>query len=188
MRVYFIGSHSTGKTTLARHIAQELKLPFLNEIARTILAEKELHLGTLRTNLDVVDRYQMEVSERQMQEERKYKSFVSDRSFDNLAYMAQHARKLHIAINSDATKKYITSLQKTDSTIFFVRPSRLTMNDDGVRETVAWDQIVAIDAMVKFMLEMWDLAYIPINTDSMQERVKLVNSVLRISDPSQESS
>lgn len=179
MRVYFIGAHSTGKTTLARHIAQEFKLPFLNEIARTVLAEKELQLDTLRTNLDVVDRYQLEVSERQMQEERKYTSFVSDRSFDNLAYMAQHARMLSKSIRSTTVEEYIISLRKPDVTTFFVRPTRLTMKNDGVRETVAWDNIVSIDAMVKFMLEMWDLDYIPINTDSMQERVKLVHSILK---------
>lgn len=178
MKIYFIGAHSTGKTTLARTIAQNLQLPFLNEIARTILAEKELHLDSLRTNLDVVDQYQMEVYKRQMQEEEKFENFVSDRSFDNLAYMAQHARLLNQAINSSATKEYIDSLKKTNVVIFFVRPSRITMKNDGIRENLNWENVIAIDAMIKFMLEMWDLNYISINTDSMQERVKLVHSIL----------
>lgn len=178
MKIYFVGAHSTGKTTLARTIAKQLNKPFLNEIARTILAEKELHLDSLRTNLDIVDEYQLEVSERQMQEEKKYKSFVSDRSFDNLAYMAQHATLLNTVINSQATKNYIESLRQPDVFMFFVRPSRLTMKSDGVRESLNWENIIAIDAMIKFMLEMWDLEYVSINTDSMQERVKSVMSIL----------
>lgn len=178
MRIYFIGSHATGKSTLARATAQTYKLPFLNEVARTILAEKELKLATLRTNLDIADDYQIKVLERQISEEADYSEFVSDRSFDNMAYMAQHARQLSLVINSAATKQYIESLHKKDVVMFFVRPSRVTMQNDGVRESVDWDQIIAIDAMCKFMLEMWNLPYIQINTDSMQERMKLITSVI----------
>jgi hypothetical protein len=93
--------------------------------------------------------------------------------------MAQHARKLSEVINSTELKKYVEKLKQKDSVVFFIRPSKATMKNDGVRETVDWDGIIAIDAMIKTLFEIFDIPYVQICTDSMQERVKLVNSVLR---------
>lgn len=180
MKIYFIGAHSTGKSSLARIIAKEYDLPFLNEVARTVLAEKELQLDTLRVNLDLADQYQTEIFLRQIQEENKLNNFVSDRSFDNLAYMAQHARLLAPAIARPEFLQYIEKLKQSDVIIFFVRPSKVTLKDDGVRETLNWEGIVAIDAMIKLLLEMFSLNYISVNTESMQERVRLVDSVLKL--------
>lgn len=190
MRLYFIGSQSCGKSTLARFIAKQINFPFISEVARTILAEKELSLQSLRTNLDIADDFQKCIFERQIEAEKQYPKFVSDRSFDNLAYMAQHARTLHKFINSESLLNYIESL-KSDSILFFVRPSRITVADDGVREKGSssqetWEEIIRIDAMVKFMLEMFNLDYINISCSSMQERVKLVSSVLKLSNISLE--
>ncbi len=69
MKVYFIGSHSSGKTTLARYVKDKYRLPMITEVARAILSEKELHLDSLRTNLDVVDDYQSQIFWRQLEEE-----------------------------------------------------------------------------------------------------------------------
>jgi len=179
MRIYFAGAHATGKSTLSRYIAKQHNLQFLNEIARTVLAEREIPLETLRIDLDTVDNYQSEIFKRQIEEEKKYTSFVSDRTFDNLAYMAQHARKIKDIVDSSEFKLYVDSLKKNDAVVFFVRPARETMKNDGVRETVCWEQIIAIDAMIKLLFELFEIDYIQICTGSMQERVKLVNSVIK---------
>lgn len=183
MRVYFIGAHSTGKTTLARYVQGKHKLPLLTEIARTVLAERELSLDSLRTDLEAVNDYQQTVLYRQFAEEKKHASFVSDRAFDALAYAGQHSQILTYVIASRECKEYIDSLHSPDVRIFFVRPSRATLKQDGVRESLTWDGIVQIDAMCKFMLEMWKLPYFGISTDSMQERVRLVDSVISLSPP-----
>lgn len=180
MKVYICGAHSCGKTTLARYVSEKYKLPMITEVARMILSEKELHLDSLRTDLNVADDYQESIIVRQMIEEDKNKEFVSDRSFDCLAYTAQHTRILPKYINDPDLLLYIKSLKSPDSFIFFVRPSKATMKDDGVREFINWDGVIAIDAMVKFMLEMWELRHFQINTDNMQERVKLIDSVLSL--------
>lgn len=179
MRIYFLGAHSTGKTTLCRYVSQKYKLPFINEVARTVLSEKELAFDALRTDLDTVDLYQEEVVMRQMKEEEKYSSFVSDRSFDGLAYSAQHTRILNKIINLKEIGSYVENLKKPDVFLFFIRPSLATMKQDGVRETLQWDGIIAIDAMIKFLLEMWGLDYFQINMDNMQERVRFVDSILK---------
>ena len=41
MKVYFVGSHATGKTELARFVSRAYKLPLISEVARAVLAEME---------------------------------------------------------------------------------------------------------------------------------------------------
>lgn len=183
MKIYLIGSHGTGKTTLSRYISEKYKLPMLTEAARTILSEKELQIDSLRYNLDIVDNYQTDVFKRQLVEENKYQDFVADRSLlDSLAYTAQHSRELFNLINSKEVDPYIESLKSSKSIIFFVRPSKATLKQDGVRETLSWEGVIQIDSYVKFMLEMFQLNYFQINMDNMQERVRLIDSVLKLTN------
>ena len=72
MKVYFIGAHSTGKTTCARYVSQKYQLPMISETARMVLSEQELQIDSLRYDLDVVDKYQRQVFNRQLTEEQKY--------------------------------------------------------------------------------------------------------------------
>ena len=37
-RIYLVGAHSTGKTTLARWIRDRYRLPMISEVARGVLA------------------------------------------------------------------------------------------------------------------------------------------------------
>lgn len=182
MKVYFVGSHSTGKTTLARYVSQKYNIPMITEVARMVLSEKEMHLDALRYDLDQVDDYQRQIFHRQIEEEQKQPaSFVSDRSFlDCLSYAAQHARILPELMSDSKIKAHLPVLQSEQSYIFFVRPSKATMKADGVRENLSWDGVVAIDAMIKLLLEMWHLRYFQIHIDNMQERVRLIDSVLTI--------
>lgn len=180
MKVYFVGSHSTGKTTCARYVKETYNLPMITEVARAVLSEKELQLDSLRYNMTLVDSYQNDIFYRQLEEEEKYDKFVSDRSFDCLAYAAQHTRLLPGLMATKELNEYIAKLREPDSFIFFVRASKATLKQDGVRESINWDGVVAIDAMVKFMLEMWDLRHFQINMDNMQERVQLIDSVLSL--------
>lgn len=179
MKVYFIGAHSTGKTTCARYVSEQYGVPMITEVARMILSEKELQLDSLRYDMKLVNDYQQQIFHRQLQEEEKLGEFVSDRSFDCLAYAAQHSSVLPELLGSDQLAPYITSLRQPGVFIFFVRPCKATLKADGVRESLNWDGVVSIDAMIKFMLCMWDLPHFQINMDNMQERVQLIDSVLR---------
>src|SRR5512135_1443126 len=169
MWVYFIGAHSTGKTTMARYVSRQTGLQLLPEVARMVLAERELSMGTLRSDLDVVDSFQKEIFHRQMEIERNCDNFVSDRSFDNLAYAAQHARVLRSILREKKFREYIERMRKPDVILFYIRPVRATLRNDGVREQIDWDELVRIDGAIKFMLEMWGLQYFMIYSASMQE-------------------
>ncbi len=179
IRIYLVGAHATGKTTLARMIRDRYDLPMISEVARGVLAEMEAQVDSLRTNVDLVDRYQMEVFERQISaEQSQVGSFVSDRAFCNLAYAAHHSTILAKIFADPRLAEYMDSVRQ--GVVFFVRPQRRLLVQDGVREALEWDEVVRIDGMVKLMLEMFDIPYIPMESLSMQERLRMVTQVLNL--------
>ena len=180
MRVYFIGSHSVGKSTLARYVSEQYRLPMITEVARMVLSEQELQVDRLRHDMQVVNNYQRQVFFRQLQEENKHTDFVSDRSFDCLSYAAQHSSILPELLASSELTTYLNKLRQPETVLFFVRPCRETLGSDGVREAISWEGVVEIDAMTKLFLKMWDLPHFQISMSNMQERVQLVDAVLRL--------
>jgi predicted ATPase len=177
MRVYFVGSHATGKTTMTRYVSRRYGLPMITEVARAVLAELETSLDALRTDMDLVAEYQKRVFERQVQVERAQSSaFVSDRAFDNLAYAAEHTLILPELIHSDEFKKYLEWVAQ--GIVFFVRPHRDLLKEDGVRAGVTWESVLRIDGMIKLMLEQGRIPYLPIESVAMQERARAVDFVL----------
>jgi len=58
MRIYFIGSHATGKTTMTRYVSRTWGLPMITEVARSVLSELESSLESLRTDMELVAEYQ----------------------------------------------------------------------------------------------------------------------------------
>lgn len=178
-RIYMVGAHSTGKTTLARWVRDEYSLPMIAEVARGVLAEMEAQLDSLRTDIDLVDRYQETVFERQIEAERgQAGSFVSDRAFCNLAYAAHHSTILSSIASDSRLASYMESVR--GGIVFYLRPHPELVRADGVRSGLAWEEVVRIDGMVKLLLEMFGVPYIPIESLSMQERVRLVTRVLSL--------
>jgi nicotinamide riboside kinase len=177
--VYFVGAHSTGKTTLARWVRDRFGLPMIAEVARGVLSEMEAQLDSLRTNVDLVNHYQTEVYLRQISSEMQQEgSFVSDRAFCNLAYAAQHATILGQIARDERLKTYMDSLN--GGIVFYLRPHRELLSEDGVRAAVSWEEVLRIDGMVKFMLEFFEVPYIPVESLSMQERTRLIDRVLEL--------
>ena len=177
MRIYFVGSHATGKTTLCRYVSRRYGLPMISEVARAVLAEMETALDALRTDMDLVAEYQERVFARQVTVERQHADrFVSDRAFDNLAYVAEHTLNAGVMMDGDRFRDYMKWV--SDGVVFFLRPHQSLLRDDGVRAGVSWDSVLRIDGMVKLMLEQHRVSYLPIESVSMQERVRAVEFVL----------
>ena len=176
-RIYLVGAHATGKTTLARWIRDRYHVTMIAEVARGVLAEMEAKLETLRTDVDLVDRYQASVFTRQIEAEQGVQGpFVSDRAFCNLAYAAHHSSILSQIFSDPRLRDYMEWVRQ--GVVFFLRPHREMLVEDGVRAGVEWEEVVRIDGMVKLLLEQFDIPYIPVATLSMQERVRLVERVL----------
>src|ERR1700753_3084530 len=177
MRIYFVGSHATGKTTLCRHVSRRYGLPMISEVARAVLAEMETGLDALRTDMELVAEYQERVFARQVAVERLHDGrFVSDRAFDNLAYVAEHTTNAFAMMSDQRFRDYMTWV--SEGIVFFLRPHQALLKDDGVRAGVSWDSVLRIDGMVQLMLEEHGVAYLPIESVSMQERVRAVEFVL----------
>ncbi|MCA8949779.1 MAG: ATP-binding protein [Planctomycetes bacterium] len=177
LRVYMVGAHATGKTTLARWVRDRYGLPMIAEVARSVLAEMEAQLDRLRTDIDLVNRYQREVFGRQIEAEHKTRGpFVSDRAFCNLAYAAHHSTILGEIFRDPRLKEYMQWVK--GGIVFFLRPHRELVVADGVRAGLAWEEVLRIDGMVKLLLELFDVPYVPVESLSMQERVRLVERML----------
>jgi predicted ATPase len=178
MRIYFVGSHATGKTTLCRYVSRRYGLPMISEVARAVLAEMETGLDALRTDMDLVAEYQERVFARQVAVEHQHDGrFVSDRAFDNVAYVAEHTTNAAVMMNDQRFRDYMAWV--SDGIVFFLRPHPSLLKDDGVRAGVSWDSVLRIDGMVKLMLEQHGVAYLPVESVSMQERVRAVEFVLK---------
>jgi len=181
-RIYFVGAHATGKTTLARYVRDRYNLPLISEVARSILAEMEIGLERLRSHTETVNRYQLEVFRRQIQAEREAgNEFVSDRAFCNLAYTANHGTIMHEIFRDPALDEYMRWVAA--GCVFFVRPHQELVIADGVRAGLRWEDVVMIDGMVKLLLEMYAIPYIIVASLEMQERVRLVDEVIRLRHP-----
>ena len=177
LRIYVCGSHSTGKTTLARQVADRTGLPFLNEIARQVIAERELTFEVMRANVSLVNDYQEEVFKRQIKHEEQHQSFVSDRCFDNLAYSARHTEIFQTLMKRPAIKSYIKKVK--NSLVFFIRPHPDLMMTDGFREQSNWNEIVRIDAMVEMLISWFDIPVIGITELNMRNRLRTAMSAVR---------
>ncbi len=177
MRIYFVGSHATGKTTLCRYVSQTYGMPMISEVARSVLAEMESSFDAMRTDMDLVSQYQRKVFARQVATEHQHKErFVSDRAFDNLAYAADHTPIFADMVEDTGFADYMKWV--AGGIVFFLRPHKTLLVEDGVRAGVDWDSVVRIDGMVKLLLEMYRVSYLPIESVSMQERVRAVQFVL----------
>jgi nicotinamide riboside kinase len=179
VRIYFVGSHATGKTTLCRYVSRRYGLPMISEVARAVLAELETSFDALRTDMDLVGEYQERVFQRQVMIERQHEGrFVSDRAFDNVAYAAEHTTNAASMMDDDRFRDYMRWVSQ--GIVFFLRPHPSLLKEDGVRAGVSWDSVVRIDGMVKLMLEQHRINYLPIESVSMQERVRAVEFVLAL--------
>jgi hypothetical protein len=54
------------------------------------------------------------------------------------------------------------------------------VRDDGVRAGLDWEEVIRIDGMVKLLLELFGIPYIPVESLPMQERVRLLERVLNL--------
>jgi len=181
MRIYFVGSHATGKTTLCRYVSHRYGIPMITEVARAVLAEMESSFDTLRTDIEAVAEYQRRVFERQVAIENLHdQTFVSDRAFDNLAYAAEHTTILADLLDDARFRDYMNWVSK--GVVFFLRPHPSLLKEDGVRAGVSWESVLRIDGMIKLLLEQYRISYLPVESVSMQERVRAVEFVLRRSN------
>ena len=121
--------------------------------------------------------YQEEVFRRQVLAEREHPNgFVSDRSFDNLAYAAEFTDVFANLMESKDLHDYIEWVR--GGIVFFVRPNKNLLITDSVNKELDWEQVVRIDGMVKLMLKLFSIPHLPIHAVNMDDRVASMRFVL----------
>jgi hypothetical protein len=66
----------------------------------------------------------------------------------------------------------------SQGSVFFLRPHPSLLREDGVRAGVSWESVLRIDGMIKLLLEQHRVSYLPVESVSMQERVRAAEFVL----------
>jgi len=178
--IILVGSHSTGKTTLALEISKRLGIPVVSEVARQVLAEGRYPpLAKFSSDIHALTRYQREVALRQIAAERQFENYVSDRGLCHLAYSAARG-EIGMVANLLADGDMAAYIERTRrARVFFVRPHRELLEQDGVRDMMDWESVVRIDGAIMMALAMLDIPYVPIESLAMADRLRVVLAVVR---------
>lgn len=178
-RIYFCGSHGTGKSTLAKWLAAARGLPLIDEVASEVISRYPVGFDALRVNVGAITTYQHSVFREQLAREAAHPGgFVSDRTaLDSLAYTAEHGEGLADILDSKACADYVDGLRR--STVFFVRPHGDAIDARG---RARGDADVAsqwrVDGMILYMLHAFRVRYTPLEARSPRDRQRLVEERL----------
>lgn len=173
-RIVFVGSLSTGKTTLAELLARRLDLPLLPEAAREIAA-----LG-FKLDKDATAETETLIFLKQYNNELAYSDFVSDRSLiDVMAYagwvLDNQPRRLENALWDECERLAERQLRTNYSHVFYL-PIEFPIVPDDLRPMDPEFQ-KDIDQRIVKLLETYDVRYQTI-TGSVEERLGQIDSAL----------
>lgn len=140
IQIQLSGGQGSGKTTLAKAIAEDLHIPMIGYETRTHMpAGIKTHEDVLRMSVNDTERgiaFQKDLinGRAKLFNENLESSYVSDRAVvDSFVYYAMHNSMFDTPISS--TTLYETSVQSllnSDLTIILL-PSQIAITDDGVR-------------------------------------------------------
>jgi hypothetical protein len=66
------------------------------------------------------------------------------------------------------------------SLVFFVRPQRSLLVDDGTREQSSWDEVMRIDGMIDFLLAWQEIPAIGISELGLRNRLRTAMTAVDI--------
>lgn len=175
MKIAFTGASSTGKTTVAKLLSEELEIPFVGSTARE-LAKKYNYQPEQFKNRKTLINFQKEVINIKYQTELKYTTFVTDRAYiDSITYLLKLYYLLDPIKDKEFTSNYIDhclSLTDNNYTIVIRFPQVLEVKEDEIRKTDTIANMV-VDILNKGVFS--SLKHV--------ERVELPKNIFRAGDP-----
>jgi len=150
MKIGISGSHGTGKTSLAKKLSKQFDLPLITEVAR------DVNIMLLKGNQYC--QAQRDILIKQIEEEGKYQSFVSDRTvIDNLAYFISICS--HI-VSIKEIKWYVNEARNHISVYdkIYYLPIKFELVDNGFRFTEMSVQ-KNIDDIIRSILYLWNIEF-----------------------------
>lgn len=162
--IAFCGTHGSGKTTLAKAVAEKLGLPFVGSIARSILQREGISYKMLIKDFWALCDFQRECFERALLLEAP---FVTDRSiYDMMAYSV-----LHLGSSFGWKKVEYTY-------VFFLPFNPRFLIDDGMRLS-DFKFALAVHHQILSILNFLDVRFFRVKSVELEDRV---NEVLEVCD------
>lgn len=184
MRIYFNGSFGNGKTTCKNWVSKEYKLKAIPEIARTVLAEREIttkeELQRLRSDTDLLYLIQKEIIERQYQTEVQLgRDFSACRGIDSVSFIIEFCQPKHVLdfMVSPLFRDYVTWLRKDDVITFLVKPDKSLLSQDALRDS-DWDLSLKLYGIVSTLLRTNGISYHLISDPNMSERQNNISNII----------
>ena len=184
MRVYFNGSFCNGKTSLKNWVSKAYGLKMIPEIARTVLAEREIttkeQLAKLRSDTELLYIIQREIIERQYKEESLLgRDFSACRGIDSVAFLIEFCQPKHVLdfTVSPLFRDYVTWLRKDDVVTFLVKPEKSLLSQDALRDS-DWDLSLKIYGCVSTLLRTNGISYHLISDPNMSERQNNISNII----------
>lgn len=180
LRIAVSGAQGTGKTTLARALAERLRLPLLSEVARTVARE----MGIARDEPikpELAMRFQLAIAWRQLNKERRLwrSGFVADRSIvDQVSYLLLKAAAYYnetgeISTVYDILRRTILRAERY-SLVVIVPTGDGPIYDDGFR-SVDWHYQQIIHELISAHVKAWCPRYHVVPAEAtVEERVESV--------------
>jgi ATPase family associated with various cellular activities (AAA). len=166
MKIALTGSHGTGKTTLAWHLANKLDLPLIVDRARDVAKKAEIkHVWDLRQDKFRAAYFQCLVLIDRLSSEQKGASFISDRStLDLLAYWQ--------AYGLPENKAYQSLCLANPYDLLVYVPIEFPPAADGFRDTDPEFQR-EVDRRIRELLQLvpWPVVAV---SGSVEERAQMV--------------
>ncbi len=175
-RIAIVGSFSTGKTTLAVRLAEELDLPMLPEVAREVI-----DLG-FELDKNATPEVETLIFLRQFRNETQHPGFVGDRSLiDVLAYagwvMDNMEWRKETALWETCVDLAHQNLRGQYSHVFFL-PIEFPIELDGLRPDDPAFQ-AEIDSRLRKLLDIHDIPFVEVG-GSVDERMDKIHKELGI--------
>lgn len=185
MKIVLIGSTSTGKTTLAKELMKDIRLKqklkrIINADARSVIRD----LGCKSMDLMSRDQnrmFQILYFEKKRKMESGLDSFLAERSFVDIAsyWIIRDAYDLKIEEQNKIIIPCKEEAKRYDLHVYLPF-GLIPFEADGYRSN-DMDFHRRIDKQMKKFLEDWNLKFIELKTDDLEQRVSIVtNEILKI--------
>jgi nicotinamide riboside kinase len=177
MRIAFAGANSTGKTTLLERLSNTSNLNehavFIFSNARSILQEMGYQCMDGMTR-EKMREFQIRYFHAKKYTEQRHESFISDRSFVDIAayWLIRDTWDKSIKEQNLILNPCRQESQKYD-VIFYFPFGRIKFEPDGCRSTDLHFH-GAIDSQIKMFLDEWKLNYLIMKSSDLPQRMKEV--------------